>query len=1191
MLTWADRLPFSFELHGNQLRAIEPSGHRREVDPPWRKDARFVDSLIDFLKLTQKPAQTDEDRKEQTEYARVVGEKLFDLLFPVDGDDHPGTPDRDLTQQRAIALESLLKPGRDLGTIIIRSDDDFILSLPWELICRDGAFLVRDARLDLVRTTLTEVDASLLLPEPRGQFRLLVNVSAPEGGHLHYEEESYRIVRALLNQQSVVHTELGTLDDLVETARHLNPPATGIHFSGHGHPGSLLFEDELGEGKQVMTRELIEQLRRALPHGIPPFFYLASCHGNTPPDPEEQKAGSSGSAVQLHKAGVAEVIGYFGPIQDSLSTAAEAALYKVIAEGMPTRYAVRMARQALTRPSPEVSRYCRIREFGGPEAEAEAKEALTAQNQNQSEIEMAQHAFPFAWTQLTFYHRGPEHPLGLPVTDSSPRNEPEIPTRELTELKKFGRRRLLKTGFIGRRRELHRIRRLIRDGQRVFVFQGLGGLGKTELAWKALPLLAEERKACVLWCDETEKADDPIANFTGQLLEYCRDLFGVEWEPISQFVDRQAGDSSLERFSAFLLILLRKVHRLVLYLDNLESLLVAPRKEEVLLDTPPNPEAFANWRSEDLRELWQRLTTLAENGQSLYLVASCRYRNNDYAKALIPVSALPPDALYRMTAWFRWLRRLSPCTRLRLSERLHGHPRAVEFADDLISATLRGRIPAETFLDPEKEWSLLVEPVLPKVRDQIWDDLLLNQIWQVVLDEPCRRMLYRMTLLRLPWDREMMEHLGEEEEPLSKSRKTADRLADTSLLEQLECRDSEGSPLLLYALHPPTAEFVKWRFGDDPGLRLETHLRVGTFLEGQVIRSGYIEAGIESGWHLFQSKEYDRACELLGAASVWIRNHGRAHEGLAILLPFLETEAQHKLDRGRLGSVLGTIGVHYLSLGEDRKAIGYFQQHLVISRETGDRQSEGNALGNLGIAHKDLGEVRKSIGYFEQQLAISHEIGDRRGKESALGGLGNAYSCLREISKAIGYYEQALVISREIGDRRGEGTVLGDLGLASVELGETRKSVGYFERALVIHREIGDRRGEGMALGNLGLAYANLGEVGKAIAYCEQALVIHREVGDRRGEGTTIENLGGAYHRLGEISKAMGHYEQALVIHRETGDRLGEGCVLGKLGAAYADVEDRENAKRCYEMASAIGRQIEDPQMISLCEQALKTLE
>ena len=57
-------------------------------------------------------------------------------------------------------------------------------------------------------------------------------------------------------------------------------------------------------------------------------------------------------------------------------------------------------------------------------------------------------------------------------------------------------------------------------------------------------------------------------------------------------------------------------------------------------------------------------------------------------------------------------------------------------------------------------------------------------------------------------------------------------------------------------------------------------------------------------------------------------------------------------------------------------------------REIGDRRGEGNALGNLGSAYFQLGDARRAIGYYEQALVISREIGDRRGEGNALGNLG-----------------------------------------------------------------------------------------------------------------------------------------------------------------------------------------------------------
>ena len=49
----------------------------------------------------------------------------------------------------------------------------------------------------------------------------------------------------------------------------------------------------------------------------------------------------------------------------------------------------------------------------------------------------------------------------------------------------------------------------------------------------------------------------------------------------------------------------------------------------------------------------------------------------------------------------------------------------------------------------------------------------------------------------------------------------------------------------------------------------------------------YIETYIEAGHQLFQAGEFDRAYELLGSTSDWLRDHGRVREGLRVLEPFL----------------------------------------------------------------------------------------------------------------------------------------------------------------------------------------------------------------------------------------------------------------------------------------------------------------
>ena len=48
-------------------------------------------------------------------------------------------------------------------------------------------------------------------------------------------------------------------------------------------------------------------------------------------------------------------------------------------------------------------------------------------------------------------------------------------------------------------------------------------------------------------------------------------------------------------------------------------------------------------------------------------------------------------------------------------------------------------------------------------------------------------------------------------------------------------------------------------------------------------------------------------------------------------------------------------GIAFFELGDIPKAIDYFQQHLDLARQAGERHSEGMALGNLGNAHAAFG--------------------------------------------------------------------------------------------------------------------------------------------------------------------------------------------------------------------------------------------
>ena len=267
----------------------------------------------------------------------------------------------------------------------------------------------------------------------------------------------------------------------------------------------------------------------------------------------------------------------------------------------------------------------------------------------------------------------------------------------------------------------------------------------------------------------------------------------------------------------------------------------------------------------------------------------------------------------------------------------------------------------------------------------------------------------------------------------------------------------------------------------------------------------------------------------------------------------LQLEAQRAAAQ-RLGQrdgeayALGNLGRVYAASGDARRAISFYDQALIIARELGDRRAEAQALGVLGLAYDDLGDLHQAITFHNQRLAIARELGDQRSEGGALNNIGITYWKLGKFREAIPFFEQRLAITRELGDQRGESQALGNLGIAYKTLGDAQKAIPFYEKTLAIARELGDRVSEEQSLSNLGLAYNALGDVHQAITLQEEALVIARELGDLRNESRVLRNLGQAYTDLGNVHQGISFYDQALVIARELGDRHAEALVSWHLG-------------------------------------------
>jgi tetratricopeptide (TPR) repeat protein len=298
-----------------------------------------------------------------------------------------------------------------------------------------------------------------------------------------------------------------------------------------------------------------------------------------------------------------------------------------------------------------------------------------------------------------------------------------------------------------------------------------------------------------------------------------------------------------------------------------------------------------------------------------------------------------------------------------------------------------------------------------------------------------------------------------------------------------------------YSLHDLVRVFGSGRLEGEEAARLrhaQHYASVAAEAEEQYRRGGkYVllgltlfdgeRANIDAGWQWAReqtggaSQEIDALLLDYADATVYIGDlrYDKRRERIPQLEAALGAARRLK-DRGAEGVALGNLGAAYADLGEIGKAIQYHEQLLQIARQIGDRQGEGSALGNLGQAYADLGEIGKAIPYYEQGLQIARQIGDRRGEGSTLGNLGNAYVVLGKPSIAIPYYEQHLEIARQIGDRQGEAISSWNMSRLLTKEDDVARAIELMQVMVDYEREIGHPAAEKHA--------AAVGELRKRLA-------------------------------------------------------------------------------------------------------------
>ncbi len=978
---------------------------------------------------------------------------------------------------------------------LILKAESTVSYLPFELLYHND-FLV-PSKMHLIRRVSDRGKKIKQEPENR-PLRILFMACSPQNvATLEFEKEEDTILEVTKDLPVEIDVEdTGSLDGLggwLETNRY-----DIVHITGHAdiENGKPFFcmEDEEGAGSKVTPSQLWEKLDL----NMPSLVFLSGCRTGEVPE----HIAALSFAQQLVIGLVPAVLGWGLPVTDVGARSAAVKLYHEFSRGENVLEALRRTRKEL---------------FDHYERD---------------------------WSLLRIFSDAT--PLDAPLVKRGQKKRPKPRELQYAYLEN-SQVKVLKRGFIGRRRQIQQGLRCLRHDEKKIglLLHGTGGLGKSCLA--------------VRLCERFK--DHTLIVVHGKLdavtfLEALKHGFirGNDSEGLKILDEKEEIPVKIEKlcYSAF------QNRNYFILLDDFEKNLegIEEGSPHVLADAVPILEALLRFVPNCVKMTQMIITSrytfpLTFGGrdmvsEKLESIGLTSFRDADERKK---VSELANIAGYP-----------DPEIRKRLIEAGHGNPRLMEYLNTLVGEVKRQDIA-----------SLLSK--VKGMQEEFVQGLVLRKIMEAQTKD-FQTFLRLSAVYRLPVLKEGIALLCG---GMKDWESHVDKAIRLSLMEKDSSRKE-----YLYWVTPLLRESMFGELGEEE--RKRCHQNAVSYYQKSLSEAYEPVSGAELIEQALNAGLEEIAVEEAGSRFLpYLRNVFAYREGLAWGEYTLSHIPELKKE-DKFGLFMSALGEMHYTMGNARKAIGYYEQALSIVKEVyGDRHPNvAIILNNIGEAWRILGEYKKAMEYYEQALSIDKEVyGDRHPDVATrLNNIGLALHDLGEPIKAIEYYGEALSIVKEVyGNRHPKvATTLNNIGEAWRELGEPKKAIDYCEQALSIDKEVYVDRHPAVArdLNNIGLALHYLGEHKKAIEYYGQALSIVKEVyGDKHPKvAATLNNIGSAWDNLGEHKKAIEYYEQALSIDKEVYDDRHPAVAtdLNNIGGALYALGDSQRAKEYFQQAYDIFR-------------------
>ncbi|RUA35097.1 MAG: hypothetical protein DSY77_03420 [Bacteroidetes bacterium] len=240
----------------------------------------------------------------------------------------------------------------------------------------------------------------------------------------------------------------------------------------------------------------------------------------------------------------------------------------------------------------------------------------------------------------------------------------------------------------------------------------------------------------------------------------------------------------------------------------------------------------------------------------------------------------------------------------------------------------------------------------------------------------------------------------------------------------------------------------------------------------------------------------------------------------------------------------------------DSAEILYLQITSSKNKHQPSKLLKANALNSLGLLYLSKGEQKKALESYYNSIKISIEINNKSGLVNTYNNLANYY--LADNKKiALEYYRKAIDLLSSLEEYKKNAVINMNIGLLyssnDFEMMNYDSAVYYYLNALESFQATNDSSNLSLLYNNLGFLYEKKENYSASIENYNKSINLKSELEDLHGLATSRLNLGNVYLKQNRFKESLEQYEKSLELSESIGDsnlkmHLYSNMVKAKMG-------------------------------------------